>query len=105
MVEVTINIKTTKHYIKLCKYTNGRDSGIVRLPKELIGLDVLCIPLISPDMIIVNESNDEDYLINCCGYEMLHKTVKPHNNRSVVRGGYVLVSGDYVNDDVLIIPL
>ena len=84
-MEITINIKTDNYMIKTAKLNTGK-SSMVALEKPFVGKDVLCIPLVSPDMIIVNEADDGEYLGN-------------------VNTGYVLIPEEYLTDSVLIIPL
>lgn len=105
MVEITINIKTKEYLIRMAKMTSG-GSAVINLPKHLIGLDVLCIPLMDRDMIIVNEDEDGMKLINCCGMEMLYRTVKPHLSKTGTNGnGNVFIPIGYLTDDVVVIPL
>ena len=103
-MEITINIKPDNYVITTAKLTTGK-SSMVSLEKPFVGKDVLCIPLVSPDMIIVNETDDGEYLINCCGFEMLKKTVKPNHRKGKVNTGYVLIPEEYLTDSVLVIPL
>ena len=56
-------------------------------------------------VMFVNEADDGEYLINCCGFEMLKKTVKPNHRKGNVNTGYVLIPEEYLTDSVLIIPL
>lgn len=102
-MEVTINIKTGKYFVKKAKII-GRKLAVY-LPKSFIGNDVLCIPLLSPDMIIVNEKEYGEYLINCCGIEMFKKEVKQKIENHKVVNGYVSVPLEYLDNDFLIIPL
>ena len=103
-MEITINIKTDNYMIKTAKLNTGK-SSMVSLEKPLIGREILCIPLVSPDMIIVNETDDGEYLINCCGFEMIKKTVRPNNRKGKANTGYVLIPEEYLTDSVLVIPL
>ena len=102
-MDLTINIKTETYYIKIAKICGGKAAS-VPIPYHHIGDDVLCIPLLSPDMIIINEADDGEFIINCCGLEMLRKTVKAnHGTKSST--GYVYIPQEYLTDHVLIVPL
>ena len=103
-MEITINIKTNEYCVKRAKMVSSAKSCRVNISKRLLDREVLCIPLVSPDHLIVNETDDGQYLINCCGFEMLKKIVKPYRYGNKVKTGYVLLSEEYVTDDILIIP-
>lgn len=102
MVEITINIKADTYIVKNAKVT-GHSSGVY-LEKKLIGVDVLCLPLVDPNMLIVNEL-DDGFLINCCAYEMVRKTVKAKKGNDGIRSGILVLPIDYLGDSIVIIPL